>query len=76
MKCLLLTRRGGERGNTLKLLTIVDSSATNSASFFFNPLAVWTGEKEREQTFKLSKENRHLWYCSTVNVRSIKMKCV
>ena len=58
----------------LKLLTIVDSSATNSPSFFMG--YVWTGEKDREQTFKLSKENRHLRYCSSVNVRSIKMKCV
>ena len=32
------------------------------------------GRQEREQTFKFSKENGHLSYCSTVNVQSIKMK--
>ena len=49
----------------LKLLTIVDSLATNSPSFFMGYKG--TGEKERIVL---------LMYCSTVNVRSIKMKCV
>ena len=64
MKCLLLTRRGGERGNTLKLLTIVDSSATNSASFFF--LIPWLCGREKKNGNKLLSCQRKTDTCGIV----------
>ena len=62
MRSLLQARKGENAETGLKLLTIVDSSATYSPSLWILSPLSWRCSKRRQ-------------YCSPVNVQSIRIKC-